>query len=125
MASSIAHLIDVLQRHAPTDGTFSTAVPGLRLMRCSAPTYSIPTVYTLTLCLVAQWLGLRINPSAVVVRSWAQWPTRAHRRHPARRRCDVLGAAFAPAFWLLLPDRALWRRQLPAHWQYSSQICRQ
>ncbi|MEA9605237.1 AraC family transcriptional regulator [Xanthomonas campestris pv. plantaginis] len=54
MASSIAHLIDVLQRHAPTDGTFSTAVPGLRLMRCSAPTYSIPTVYTPTLCLVAQ-----------------------------------------------------------------------
>ncbi|KAB7770133.1 AraC family transcriptional regulator [Xanthomonas maliensis] len=54
MSSSNADLADVVLRHAPTEGSYDTAVPGLRLIHWSTPSSAIPTVYTPTLCLVAQ-----------------------------------------------------------------------
>ncbi|WP_201782497.1 AraC family transcriptional regulator [Amantichitinum ursilacus] len=41
-------------RHLPQDGTCSTAVPGLSLVRASSPTLPMPVVYEPTLCLIAQ-----------------------------------------------------------------------
>jgi AraC-like DNA-binding protein len=45
---------DVISRHAPDDGTFACAIPGLKLIRCSSPTLPMPVVYEPTACFVAQ-----------------------------------------------------------------------
>lgn len=45
---------DAIARHAPEDGTFACAIPGLKLIRCSAPTLPMPVVYEPTACFVAQ-----------------------------------------------------------------------
>ncbi|MBV7539168.1 AraC family transcriptional regulator [Duganella sp. sic0402] len=45
---------DAIARHAPEDGTFACAIPGLKLIRCSAPTMPMPVVYEPTACFVAQ-----------------------------------------------------------------------
>lgn len=47
-------LVDIIGRHAPDDGTFRCALPGVTLIRASSPTMPMPVIYTPTLCLVAQ-----------------------------------------------------------------------
>ena len=47
-------LIELLDRHAPADGTFKTALPGVSLIRASAPTTPMPVIYEPTVCFVAQ-----------------------------------------------------------------------
>lgn len=50
----LAMLVDIIQRHAPTDGICRTAIPGVNLMRSGTATMPMPVVYEPTLCLVAQ-----------------------------------------------------------------------
>lgn len=50
----LAMLVDIIQRHAPTDGICGTAIPGVNLMRSGTATMPMPVVYEPTLCLVAQ-----------------------------------------------------------------------
>ncbi len=45
---------DAIARHTPSDGTFTTALDGVRLIRCSAPTLPMPVIYEPTVCFVAQ-----------------------------------------------------------------------
>lgn len=47
-------LVDLISRHAPLDGTHTSPIPGLKLLRASAPTMPMPVVYEPTLCLIAQ-----------------------------------------------------------------------
>jgi len=54
MPSHLAMLVDLLDRHTATDGQHATAIPGVSLVRSSAPTMPMPVVYEPTLCLVAQ-----------------------------------------------------------------------
>ncbi|MBV4455488.1 MULTISPECIES: AraC family transcriptional regulator [Pseudomonas] len=51
---ALAHLIDLISRHAPIDGIHSTPVAGVSLVRSAAPTMPMPVVYEPTLCLIAQ-----------------------------------------------------------------------
>ncbi|RYF27365.1 MAG: AraC family transcriptional regulator [Comamonadaceae bacterium] len=50
----LAALVQLLDRHTPTDGTHHTPIPGVELVRASAPSLPMPVVYEPTLCLVAQ-----------------------------------------------------------------------
>lgn len=43
-----------IARHAPTDGTFQTAMPGVKLIRSASPTVPMPVIYEPTVCIVAQ-----------------------------------------------------------------------
>jgi AraC-like DNA-binding protein len=43
-----------IARHAPQDGTFGTAIPGVKLIRSSTPTMPMPVIYEPTICFVAQ-----------------------------------------------------------------------
>ncbi|AXE64972.1 AraC family transcriptional regulator [Hyphomonas sp. CACIAM 19H1] len=52
--SPIMILTDVLRRHAPEDGTFTSPLPGVKLIRSSTTTLPMPVVYEPTLCLIAQ-----------------------------------------------------------------------
>lgn len=52
--SSITNLIDLLARHVPGDGIHPSTIPGVSLIRASAPTAPMPVVYQPTLCLIAQ-----------------------------------------------------------------------
>jgi AraC-like DNA-binding protein len=52
--TSIHQLALAIARHATTDGIHPTALPGLSLLRSSAPSTPIHTVYQPTLCIVAQ-----------------------------------------------------------------------
>lgn len=45
---------DAIARHTPQDGTFDCPIPGLKLIRWSAPTLPMPVVYEPTACFVAQ-----------------------------------------------------------------------
>ncbi|MFJ9450252.1 AraC family transcriptional regulator N-terminal domain-containing protein [Herbaspirillum sp. NPDC101397] len=45
---------NAVARHALTDGTFECALPGVKLIRCSAPTMPMPVIYEPTVCFVAQ-----------------------------------------------------------------------
>ncbi len=47
-------LADIIERHTLEDGTYSCAIPGVKLLRASSPTMPMPVIYTPTLCLVAQ-----------------------------------------------------------------------
>ncbi|MBB3233656.1 AraC family transcriptional regulator [Phyllobacterium endophyticum] len=47
-------LIDIIARHAPHDGTFDGAIPGVKLLRSSTPTMPMPVIYEPTVCFVAQ-----------------------------------------------------------------------
>ena len=49
-----AELADRIARNAATDGVHPTAVPGLSLVRASAPSQPLPAVYHPSLCLVVQ-----------------------------------------------------------------------
>lgn len=50
----LAKLVDNIGRHAQEDGTFSTLIPSVSLIRSSTPTLPMPVVYEPTLCLIAQ-----------------------------------------------------------------------
>ena len=52
--NQLAALADIISRHAPTDGTHSCALPGVKLHRASTPTMPMPVIYEPTLCIVAQ-----------------------------------------------------------------------
>ncbi|WP_442784073.1 AraC family transcriptional regulator N-terminal domain-containing protein [Collimonas fungivorans] len=45
---------NVIARHALADGTFECALPGVKLIRYSAPTMPMPVIYEPTVCFVAQ-----------------------------------------------------------------------
>jgi len=68
---------EAIVRHAPEDGTFACAIPGVKLIRCSAPTLPMPVIYEPTVCFVAQGrkratLGasvLHYDPSSYLVAS--------------------------------------------------------
>lgn len=50
----LLRLTELLARHVPKDGMHRSAVPGVTLIRASAPTLPMPAVYEPTLCLIAQ-----------------------------------------------------------------------
>lgn len=50
----LMRLADLIARQTPADGTFQTPVPGVALIRWSAPSEPMPVVFDPTLCLVAQ-----------------------------------------------------------------------
>ena len=52
--TAIDQLASLLQRHAPRDGMHACALPGVTLIRASAPTLPMPSLYTPSVCLVAQ-----------------------------------------------------------------------
>ncbi|MCH8686410.1 AraC family transcriptional regulator [Pedomonas mirosovicensis] len=52
--SAIEEIAGIIDRHTGTDGMHCSALPRVRLIRSSRPTEPIHTVYTPTLCLVAQ-----------------------------------------------------------------------
>lgn len=68
---------DAIARHAPEDGTFSCAIPGVKLIRWSSPTMPMPVIYEPTACFVAQGrkraaLGSRVfhyDPTSYLVAS--------------------------------------------------------
>ena len=45
---------DAIARHALADGTFTTTLPGVTLIRCASPTLPMPVIYEPTVCFVAQ-----------------------------------------------------------------------
>lgn len=47
-----ARLVDLVARHAPTDGTHETRLEGVRLFRVSAPVDRVPGVYDPSVCAV-------------------------------------------------------------------------
>ncbi|WP_252270796.1 AraC family transcriptional regulator [Pseudomonas subflava] len=47
-------LVDLIGRHATTDGIHGTPISGLRLTRSNTPTMPMPVVYEPTLCLIVQ-----------------------------------------------------------------------
>ena len=51
---SLEKLIDVISRHARTDGMHTTPVAGVSLVRSGVPTVPMPVVYEPTLCLIVQ-----------------------------------------------------------------------
>ncbi|MEO2090765.1 MAG: AraC family transcriptional regulator [Gemmataceae bacterium] len=53
-ADELARLIAAIERHAPADGAYHTAIHPLRLYRASAPTDLNTFVYEPALCIVAQ-----------------------------------------------------------------------
>lgn len=52
--NQLATLIEILSRHAPEDGAWRCALPGVTLLRSSTPTMPMPVVYEPTLCIIAQ-----------------------------------------------------------------------
>jgi len=52
--SSLVRFRDAIARHAQSDGTFACALPGVKLIRCAAPTMPMPVIYEPTVCFVAQ-----------------------------------------------------------------------
>lgn len=75
--TQIEQFRDAIERHLPQDGTFECLIPGMKLIRCSAPTMPMPVIYEPTVCFVAQGrkqaqLGSRIlhyDPSSYLVAS--------------------------------------------------------
>ncbi|UCJ16737.1 AraC family transcriptional regulator [Pseudomonas sp. MM211] len=51
---SLEKLIDLISRHATTDGIHRTPIAGVSLVRSGTPTMPMPVVYAPTLCLIAQ-----------------------------------------------------------------------
>lgn len=52
--SAVEHLSSLLERHTPHDGMHACALPGVTLIRSSAPTVPMPSIYTPSVCLVTQ-----------------------------------------------------------------------
>lgn len=77
MMTTLEQFREAIVRHAPEDGTFACAIPGIKLIRCSAPTLPMPVIYEPTVCFVAQGrkratLGasvLHYDPSSYLVAS--------------------------------------------------------
>jgi AraC-like DNA-binding protein len=51
--TTVSKLAEKIARHAPVDGTFETELPGVSLIRWSAPSAPMPVVYEPTACFVA------------------------------------------------------------------------
>jgi AraC-like DNA-binding protein len=51
---ALSSLVDILERHTRVDGTHTSPIRGVGLIRSSVPTMPMPVVYQPTLCLVAQ-----------------------------------------------------------------------
>lgn len=51
---SLPSLIELISRHAPSDGFHDTPIAGVTLVRSGSPTVPMPVVYEPTLCLIAQ-----------------------------------------------------------------------
>lgn len=47
-------LLEAIERNTPQDGTFDCPIPGVKLIRCSAPTMPMPVIYEPAVCFVAQ-----------------------------------------------------------------------
>lgn len=52
--STVEYLSSLLERHTPRDGMHACALPGVTLIRSSAPTMPMPSIYTPSVCLVTQ-----------------------------------------------------------------------
>ncbi|MGY2372940.1 AraC family transcriptional regulator [Pseudomonas sp. SDO524_S393] len=52
--TTLTSLAQLISRQTATDGTFETAVPGVKLIRWSSPSEPMPVVFEPTVCLVAQ-----------------------------------------------------------------------
>ncbi|MBC3209418.1 AraC family transcriptional regulator [Pseudomonas sp. SWRI111] len=52
--NSLVELVDIIGRHAQSDGIHNTTIAGVSLIRSARPTMPMPVVYEPTLCLVAQ-----------------------------------------------------------------------
>lgn len=50
----LQQLIELISRHAPSDGTHATPIDGVSLVRSGTPTLPMPVVYVPTLCLIVQ-----------------------------------------------------------------------
>lgn len=51
---ALQQLIELISRHAPSDGTHATPIDGVSLVRSGTPTLPMPVVYVPTLCLIVQ-----------------------------------------------------------------------
>lgn len=51
---NVSELAALITRFAPSDGSHSTAVPGLKLFRAAQPSEPTPVVYEPSLCVIAQ-----------------------------------------------------------------------
>ncbi|UII69836.1 AraC family transcriptional regulator [Pseudomonas sp. HN11] len=51
---ALPQLIELISRHAPSDGTHATPIDGVSLVRSGTPTLPMPVVYVPTLCLIVQ-----------------------------------------------------------------------
>ncbi|CAM3576003.1 AraC family transcriptional regulator [Paenibacillus lupini] len=54
LEQTLQQMADLIQRHAPTSGTFSTPVPNLSLMHATQLREPLESVYKPSICLVAQ-----------------------------------------------------------------------
>lgn len=52
--TDVTELASLIARHAPADGMHASALPRVSLIRASAPSEPVPTVYEPSFCLVAQ-----------------------------------------------------------------------
>jgi len=52
--SHLRLLAQTIARHVPGDGMFKSAIPGVTLIRSSAPTMPMPVIYEPSVCFVAQ-----------------------------------------------------------------------
>lgn len=64
---ALAHLAEIIGRHAPADGISDTPLAGVSLLRSATPTMPMPVVYEPTLCLVAQGRKQAVLGSSVYV----------------------------------------------------------
>ncbi|WP_211326595.1 AraC family transcriptional regulator [Paenibacillus flagellatus] len=53
-AAGLGELAALIERHAPTDGSHETAVPALRFIRATDTYGTVHSVYTPSLCIIAQ-----------------------------------------------------------------------
>ncbi|MDO6747569.1 AraC family transcriptional regulator [Gilvimarinus sp. 1_MG-2023] len=52
--NTLETLVDLIDRHTQRDGSHISPVPGLKLLRASSPSMSMPVIYEPTLCLIVQ-----------------------------------------------------------------------
>lgn len=52
--TTLANFVSLIARQTTSDGTFDTALPGVKLIRWSMPSEPMPVIYEPTVCLVAQ-----------------------------------------------------------------------
>lgn len=52
--NNLTNLVEIMLRQCPNDGIHTSIIPGVTLIRASAPTMPMPAIYEPTLCLIAQ-----------------------------------------------------------------------